>query len=91
MKKMDNIYWDIVKSVADESAIDEYKALKMWTKIVGKRVANVTTPIKIISGKMIVKVKNSVWRNELVMLKEEIIRKYENKLGNKIIKDIKFV
>lgn len=91
MKKMNNIYWDIVKDVADESAIDEYKAFKIWEEIVGRRVSNVTTPIKIISGKMIVKVKNSVWRNELVMLKEEIIKKYENKLEKKIIKDIKFV
>ncbi|MEA3500507.1 MAG: DUF721 domain-containing protein [Candidatus Marinimicrobia bacterium] len=88
---MNNIYWDIVKDVADESAIDEYKAFKIWEEIVGRRVSNVTTPIKIISGKMIVKVKNSVWRNELVMLKEEIIKKYENKLEKKIIKDIKFV
>jgi predicted nucleic acid-binding Zn ribbon protein len=91
MKKMKNIYWDIVKNVADERAIDERKAFIIWAEIVGKKVSNVTSPIKIINGKMIVRVKNSVWRNELVMLKEEILKKYQNKLGNEIIKDIKFV
>ena len=40
---------------------------------------------------MIVKVKNSVWRNELLLLKEEILKKYENKLENRIVKDIKFM
>ncbi|MDA3872011.1 MAG: DUF721 domain-containing protein [Candidatus Marinimicrobia bacterium] len=88
---MKNIYWDIVKNVADERAIDERKAFIIWAEIVGKKVSNVTSPIKIINGKMIVRVKNSVWRNELVMLKEEILKKYQNKLGNEIIKDIKFV
>ncbi len=91
MKKMENIYWDIVKNVADERAIDEYKAIKIWPEIVGKKTSKVTSPIKIINGKMIVKVKNSVWRNELVMLKEEILKKYENKLENRIVKDIKFM
>ena len=88
---MGNIYWDIVKNVADEKAIDERKAFILWSEVVGKRISNVTSPSKIINGKLIVEVKNSVWRNELTMLKEEILIKYKNKLGSKIINDIKFV
>lgn len=91
MKKMENIFWKIVEDVSDEKAIDEYKALGIWNEIVGEKVASVTIPLKVSAGKIIVKVKNSVWRNELIMLKEPMLKKYEEKLGKKVIKDIKFI
>ena len=88
---MENIYWDIIKNVAGETAVSEHKAIKVWSKIVGERISNVTNPVNIISGRLIVKVKNSVWRNELVMLKQDILIKYKNEFKSEIISDIKFL
>ena len=71
--------------------VREYDAVIRWEGIVGKEIAKVTTAVKIEKGVLTVRVSNSPWRNELVLLKRDLIGKMNDALGEAIVQDIRFV
>jgi predicted nucleic acid-binding Zn ribbon protein len=70
--------------------LKQYEAVRVWQDVVGEKIAKVAIPTKIINGTLIVKVEKSTWRNELSLLKREIIAKINAALKEEIVKDIKF-
>lgn len=71
--------------------IREYDAVLQWNKVVGERIASVTEAVKIEKGVLVVRVQNGPWRNELSLLKNEVIEKLNRTLGEELVKEIRFV
>jgi len=71
--------------------IREYDAVVKWNDVVGEQIARVTEAVKIERGVLVVRVKNGPWRNELSLLKNDVIEKMNASLGEKLVKDIRFV
>lgn len=61
-----------------------------WEGVVGPQVAGVTQVESVRDGVLFVRVKNSVWANELTLLKEDMLRRLNSKLGGRILTDIHF-
>lgn len=62
-----------------------------WADVVGPQVAGVTQAEKIQNGTvLVVRVKNSVWANELVLLKGDMLRRLNLALGGAVLTDIRF-
>ena len=59
--------------------------------MVGKRIRENTEPIEVQFGVMTVKVKNSVWKQELQFQKNNIIKSLNKKLIKTMIKDLRFI
>jgi predicted nucleic acid-binding Zn ribbon protein len=74
-----------------DNAIAQNKALNIWNEIVGDTVAKNTEPDRVEHGVIIVKVSSPTWRQELYFQKKEIIQKINNKIGKKVIGDIRFI
>ena len=74
-----------------DNAIAQNKALNSWKEIVGDTVAKNTEPDRVEHGVIIVKVSSPTWRQELYFQKKEIIQKINNKIGKKVIRDIRFI
>jgi predicted nucleic acid-binding Zn ribbon protein len=70
--------------------LEQYRAVELWPKIVGERLAQVTTAERVTDGKLVVHVANAAWRNELTFLKQEILKKIAAETGNDSITDILF-
>ena len=68
----------------------QYTVVTSWHSIVGDRIARVTTPRKVQNGVLFVDVKTGPWRTELVMRKEEIMKKIRESMGRSVLKDIRF-
>lgn len=66
------------------------QAVDVWPEVVGRTAANVSTAISCKDGVLFVAVKNSMWANELSLLKTEIIRKLNRRLGRGTIIDVRF-
>ena len=72
-------------------ALRPHMAKVHWAKIVGPQVASVTQVEAVRAGSvLVVRVKNSVWANELTLLKDDIIKRLNQKLGGKVITDLHF-
>ncbi|MFH0991987.1 MAG: DUF721 domain-containing protein [bacterium] len=81
---------DLAQTLGIQKKLQEYDAVIQWEHIVGQNIAAVTTATKIVKGVLYIAVSNSVWRNELVMRKKEIIEKINNHLHEEVVKDIRF-
>jgi predicted nucleic acid-binding Zn ribbon protein len=80
----------LLKELGIAKKLKQYEAVRIWREIVGERIAKVATPTKIINGTLIVKVERSTWRNELSMMRKEIITRINAALKEEVVKDIKF-
>ncbi len=91
MKRLKKAIEEAVDVAGIKSALDQETAITLWSVIVGDVVSGVTKAENVESGTLVVKVKTAVWRQELHMQKEKMIKKINKKIGTKAIRDIRFV
>ncbi|TET44134.1 DUF721 domain-containing protein [candidate division TA06 bacterium] len=91
MERIGKILDSLVDTLGLKKKINEEKVMALWEKAVNRRVAERTRPIKIQGSKLLVEVSGSSWRNELIFLKPELIRKLNSMVGRVVIDDIIFV
>jgi len=78
------------KSQELASALRPHLAKVHWESVVGPQVAGVTQVEAVRDGVLFVRVKNSVWANELTLLKDDMVRRLNAKLGGRVLTDIHF-
>ena len=61
-----------------------------WAEVVGPQVSGVTQVSAVRDGVLIVRVKNSVWANELTLLKDDMLRRLNAALGGRVLTDLHF-
>jgi predicted nucleic acid-binding Zn ribbon protein len=71
-------------------ALRPHMAKVYWNEIVGEQIAAVTQVHSVIDGILTVRVKNSAWCQELTLLREDVLRRLNLKLGGYVLQDIKF-
>lgn len=80
----------ILRRVVGPNAIKEHDAMHQWNRVVGESISQYAVPTRVVNGVLHVSVVNSVWRQELMMRKNELLKKYQLFTGQQIIKDIIF-
>ena len=71
-------------------ALRPHLAKAHWAAVVGPQVTGVTQVEAVKGGVLYVRVKNSVWANELTLLKDDMLRRLNAKLGGRVLTDIHF-
>lgn len=89
-RPLNELIFQFLESIGIKERVEEHFAFVYWDSVVGKEIARQTEPTKITRGILFVKVKDSVWRNELQYFKNEIIEKLNKRIGKKVVEDIKF-
>jgi predicted nucleic acid-binding Zn ribbon protein len=80
----------LLRSLGIETKVKQNLAAASWPKIVGEGVAKVSAVDRVENGILFVKVESSSWRNELVFMRRDIIKKMNSFLGDEVIVDIRF-
>ena len=91
MEKLDIAIKDFLINTGLENGVNQQKALIIWPKIVGTKIAENTTAELIDFNVLTIKVKNSTWRNELYLKKDIILEKLNKELGPNTIKELRFL
>jgi hypothetical protein len=73
-----------------DKRIQEESAVVVWGDIVGTRMAKATKPVRIERGELLIEVKSSAWKQQIQMMKPDIIRKLNQRLGKGTVKKIRF-
>ncbi|MCF8227188.1 MAG: DUF721 domain-containing protein [Bacteroidales bacterium] len=71
-----------------EQGLAEYRVKKSWSELLGRNVSMATRSIYIKDRKLFVKLHSSVIRNELSLLKEDLMKKLNESAGSEVITDI---
>ena len=80
-----------LKNAGLEKGVNQNKAIHIWPRVVGLKVSENTEAQSVESGTLVVKTKNSAWRQELVFKQTEIIQGLNKELGKNTIKSIRFI
>ena len=85
----------LIESVLSElglaGAYWQHRAMQAWDEAVGEILARVTEPERIEHGRMFVKVRDSSWRQELHYYRGEIMKRLNENLNRRVVRDIIFV
>lgn len=59
-----------------------------WDRVVGPRIAAEARPERLEGGRLFVKVKSAVWRNELIFLRQDIVKRLNDRIGQTVIDEM---
>lgn len=79
---------DYLKDKKIDGKIDEIEAVNLWESIIGKQIARATSSIYIKNGTLYVHLKSSIVRNELFMMRNDIMRVMNQRVGSEVVKSI---
>lgn len=81
---------EYIKEMNFGKKLKEADILDSWDDIVGKAISSRTSKIYISDGILYVNLKSSIVRNELMMIKEPLRARINERSGEEVIKDIVF-
>ena len=70
---------------------DETSLVVAWPEMMGKAIANRTKDIFIRDRKLFIRIESAVIKNELLMMRTNIIDKMNERAGSKIVDEIIFL
>ncbi len=79
---------DYVREMNLEGKLNEAGLINSWEEVVGKAISSRTSKIYIKDSVLYIHLNSSVVRNELMMLRQELMEKLNQKAGTTVIKDI---
>lgn len=79
---------DYIREMNLEGKLLEVNIINSWEEVVGKAISSRTSKVYIKDQVLHVKLNSSVARNELLMLREALREKLNQKAGKEYIKDI---
>jgi predicted nucleic acid-binding Zn ribbon protein len=79
---------DYVREMNMEGKLNEIGLINSWEEIVGKAISSRTSKIYIRDHVLYIHLNSSVVRNELLMLRQELMEKLNQKAGTEVIRDI---
>jgi len=88
-EKINKILPRVIKSLNLDEKFKELEMVKYWKDIVGEKIAHHARAININEANLYVVVDNPVWQAQLFLLKNKILKKF-NELGANL-RDIKFI
>lgn len=70
--------------------LDETQLIRLWPKIAGETVNTYTQSLQVRNRTLYVHLSSAVLRNELMMLRNELLRRYTEEFGHPVIDNIVF-
>jgi predicted nucleic acid-binding Zn ribbon protein len=70
---------------------DETSLIAAWPEMMGNAIAKRTTQMYIRDRRLYIRVDSSVVKNELVMIRSQILDKMNERAGNKVLDEIVFM
>lgn len=78
----------LIKQYRLRGKLSQNKLSHQWEQIMGKTIASRTKNVYLTKGKLIIELNSSVLRNELSFLKNKIIAKVNEELGEEVVKEV---
>lgn len=87
-KKLNEVLEQLFKSYGWTEKMDGVRVTNSWEKVAGKIIANHTTKLYVNRGVLFVTVDTPALSHELYMERTELVKKLNNEIGKKVLKEI---
>ncbi|AGB40043.1 putative RNA-binding protein containing Zn ribbon [Halobacteroides halobius DSM 5150] len=81
---------DTLNKLGLSRRLKEEKVLNLWSQLIGDKIGAHTQAKYINCGVLFVTVDNSTWAHQLLFMKKNLIQKINQKMGQQIVKEIRF-
>ena len=81
---------ELLKTYKIDKKLQETEIISSWESVIGKTIARATKKIYINNKVLHLQITSSIIRNELSMIKSEIIKRLNEKVGAEVITNISF-
>ena len=88
MRKLSSVIKKIVSNPKISDKLENLKIIEIWNEILGNNLQKYIIDSKVYNRKLLVKIKSSTLRNELVFQKTDLINQINKRFGKKIIDEI---
>ncbi len=85
---LSEIIRDFIKINKLEDGIDSAKITEIWEDITGHYISKATTNIYVKQNKLFVTINSALLRNEILLIKSELIKRINQNIGREFINDI---
>jgi hypothetical protein len=85
MDELVNLY---LKEAGLDRRFREMEACRVWPEVVGSVIAARSVEVNVVRGKLFVRFTSAVVRQEVMMVKEGVIRALNERLGATVVTDI---
>lgn len=89
--EISSVIGSVVSSMGIKASYEGAKVLAAWPEIVGPDIAERAIADRVADGVLYVRIEKDVWRQQLQMQREEILRKIHRLPFGRSIKDIRLV
>lgn len=90
MNPLSGILDEVLRRTDAAGAAREVRAVMLWPEIVGPQMARASEAVKVQAGTLVVVTRSSSWSQEFSFQKETILRRYGERLGPGVVKDLRF-
>lgn len=87
-KKIDELVEQVLKQMGLEQKFKEHEVCEVWPEVVGQMIASRTKSVEVVDGKLFVTFTSAVVRNEILMVKEGLIRALNDRVGKNVIREM---
>ena len=85
-KQIDELVDQVLRNMGLEQKFKEHEVCMIWPEVVGQMIASRTKSVRVMDGKLFVT--SAVVRNEIMMVKEGLIRALNEKVGKEVVKEM---
>ena len=81
----------LLRELGLEAGITGWRAVTEWPDAVGPQVARRSRAVSFQEGTLVVEVEGSAWLQELSILKRELVRQLNRRLGSQHVRDLRLI
>ena len=89
-RSIENILKDVIKDLSGKGRVSAEEVGRAWEEAAGHRAARHTKPVSIKKSVLTVNVDDSGWLYELTIKKKDLLKKLEDRIRGKQLKNLRF-
>ena len=87
-KRIDELVNQVLRQMGLEQKFKEHEVCEIWPEVVGQMISSRTKSLNMVDGKLFVTFSSAVVRNEIMMVKEGLIKALNDRRGTEVVKEI---
>ena len=88
VQKMDELVMLYLNQMGLAQKFKEHKIIQLWPEVVGGMIASRTKSIRVHEGKVFVSFTSSVVKQEILLVKEGVVKALNDRLGEEIVREL---
>lgn len=87
-KKIDELVDQVLQQMGVLQKFKEHEVCQIWPEVVGQMISSRTKNLEVVDGKLFVSFTSAVVRNEILMVKEGLIKALNDRVGKEVVREI---